>query len=151
MGTALERSESQQDLALKASSYSMPAWTVDGMDVTAVETAARSAALAIRSGGGPCFLELRTYRFRAHSMYDPERYRNKEEVERWRDRDPLELLAARISAAGGPRDPVGDLEAAVAAEIDDAVAFAEASPPEPEDLLTRYVVTETTTPDGARP
>src|SRR3990170_469878 len=81
MGTALERSESVIDLALKASSYGVPAWPVDGMDVLAVADAARRAALHVRAGGGPAFLELRTYRFRAHSMFDPELYRDKREVE----------------------------------------------------------------------
>ena len=74
--------ESETDLSLKAASYRMPAWEVDGMDVLAVEDAAREAAAeAVRAGGGPHFLELRTYRFRAHSMYDPDRYRDKAEIE----------------------------------------------------------------------
>jgi pyruvate dehydrogenase E1 component alpha subunit len=142
MGTALERSESQLDMSLKAASYEMPAWAVDGMDVAAVEHAARAAVTTVRGGGGPVFLELRTYRFRAHSMYDPDRYRTKEEIEHWRERDPLDLLAARIVAAGGPADPIGDLEAEVAAEIDDAVAFAEAGSLEPPEQLTWFVTSE---------
>ena len=81
MGTALDRSESETNLAYKAASYEMPAWSVDGMDVLAVEAAARRAVTEIRGGGGPVFLELRTYRFRAHSMYDPDRYRSKDEIE----------------------------------------------------------------------
>jgi len=88
MGTAIARAQAETDLALRAASYGMSAWAVDGMDVLAVEEAARHAVDRIRGGGGPCFLELRTYRFRAHSMYDPERYREKAEVERWRQRDP---------------------------------------------------------------
>ena len=92
MGTALARSESETDLALKASSYEMPAWPVDGMDVLAVRDAARRAVDAVRGGGGPHFLELRTYRFRAHSMYDPERYRDKAEVASWKERDPIPAL-----------------------------------------------------------
>ena len=70
MGTALNRAQSETDLALKAASYGMPAWAVEGMDVLAVEHAARNAAGLVRGGGGPCFLELKTYRFRAHSMFD---------------------------------------------------------------------------------
>ncbi|HVS68613.1 MAG TPA: thiamine pyrophosphate-dependent enzyme, partial [Mycobacteriales bacterium] len=77
MGTSVERAESETDLALKAGSYEMPAWPVDGMDVRAVEHATALAADAVRGGGGPHFLELRTYRFRAHSLYDPDRYRQK--------------------------------------------------------------------------
>ena len=81
MGTALERHEAQTDLAMRAASYGMVAWAVDGMDVEAVEQAARRAADSMRAGAGPHFLELRTYRFRAHSMYDPDRYRDKGEIE----------------------------------------------------------------------
>ncbi len=103
MGTALERSESETDLTLKAASYEMPAWSVDGMDVLAVETASRRAAEAVRAGGGPHFLELRTYRFRAHSMYDPELYRDKAEVEAWKERDPLVLWERRLREPGVPR------------------------------------------------
>jgi len=143
MGTALARSESETDIALKAAAYQLPSWSVDGMDVHAVEDAARRATLQMRGGGGPVFLELRTYRFRAHSMYDPERYRAKEEVEEWRRRDPITLLADQMADAGVLAD--GDLEAIeaeVAAEIDDAVAFAEAGSLEPVEELTRFVYSE---------
>ena len=109
MGTALERAQSQTDLALKAASYGVPSWAVDGMDVVAVERAARAAAEAVRSGGGPYFLELRTYRFRAHSMYDPDRYRDKAEIEAWRARDPIAALRRRIEGEG--LLPPGELDA----------------------------------------
>ena len=99
MGTAIERYESETDLALKAASYEMTAWSVDGMDVLAVEDAARKAAAEVRDGGRPCFLELRTYRFRAHSMYDPDLYRTKEEIERWKQHDPIPALIERLRAA----------------------------------------------------
>src|SRR3989304_6093845 len=89
MGTALERSESETDLCLKAAAFEIPAWPVDGMNVLAVEAAAKRATFAVRSGAGPHFLEFRTYRFRAHSMYDPKLYRTKEEVEVWKKRDPI--------------------------------------------------------------
>jgi pyruvate dehydrogenase E1 component alpha subunit len=143
MGTALARSESQLDLSLKAASYGMPAWPVDGMDVLAVEEAAQRAALAVRAGGGPAFLELRTYRFRAHSMFDPELYRDKAEVERWKQRDPIEILAARL-AAERALDEAGraGLEQRCAEEIAEAVAFAEAGTLEPIAELTRFVTSE---------
>ncbi len=143
MGTALARSESETNLAVKAASYEMPAWTVDGMDVVAVEAAATNAVDAIRNGGGPHFLELRTYRFRAHSMYDPERYRDKAEVERWKERDPITMLEARglVDAS-----TIAELEAAVSAEIDAAVAFAEAGSLERIEDLTRFVVSEVGAP-----
>ena len=86
MGTALDRAQAQTDVSVRAAGYGMPSWPVDGMDVLAVEQAARHAAEAVRAGGGPHFLELRTYLFRAHSMYDPDRYRNKAKVEKWKRR-----------------------------------------------------------------
>ena len=144
MGTALDRSESQTDLALKAAGYGMPAWQVDGMDVMAVRDAAERAVLHVRGGGGPVFLELRTYRFRAHSMYDPELYRDKAEVEEWRTHhDPLELFRAALTAAGVIDDAAwADLDADVQREVDDAVAFAEAGTWEPVEDLTRHVYVE---------
>lgn len=143
MGTALSRSESETDLALKAASFEMPAWSVDGMDVRAVEQAARRAVDSIRAGGGPHFLELRTYRFRAHSMYDPELYRDKEEVERWKQRDPIALYVDVLREAGSlDDDTLEALEVAVNDEVDAAVAFAEAGTEEPTEDLTRFVTTE---------
>ena len=143
MGTALDRSESETNLAYKAASYEMPAWTVDGMDVLAVEDAARRAVTEIRAGGGPVFLELRTFRFRAHSMYDPERYRSKEEVEEWRRRDPITVLTEHLVTAGADVGAaIERFEQAVAAELDGAVAFAEAGTPEPVEDLTRFVYSE---------
>ncbi|MGB8652013.1 MAG: pyruvate dehydrogenase (acetyl-transferring) E1 component subunit alpha [Mycobacteriales bacterium] len=147
MGTALARSESETDLALKASSYEMPAWPVDGMDVLAVAETARRAVDAIRGGGGPHFLELRTYRFRAHSMYDPERYRDKSEVRAWMERDPLTAFSERLRTDGVLDDGgLAAMEKDVAAEVDAAVAFAEAGHDEPVDELTRFVYSE----DGRR-
>ncbi len=140
MGTALARSQSQTDLALKAASYDVTSWAVDGMDVLASRAASRRAVDIARVGGGPCFVEYRTYRFRAHSMYDPELYRSKEEVEQWKTRDPIDALARQLTDAG--LLPVGDrdrMETEIAAEIDDAVAYAEAGTLEPVEDLTRYV------------
>lgn len=147
MGTALERSESQTDLALKAAAYELPAWPVDGMDVEAVEAAARRAAAMVRGGEGPCFLELRTYRFRAHSMYDPDLYRPKEEIAVWRERDPL-LTYPRLLRERGLLDDDAErrLEAEVAREVADAIAFAEAGTPEPTSELERFVYAEEAAP-----
>jgi pyruvate dehydrogenase E1 component alpha subunit len=147
MGTAIERSESELDLTLKAAAYEMPAWPVDGMDVVAVENAARAAAETVRHGGGPHFLELRTYRFRAHSMYDPERYRDKAEVERWKERDPITTFVERMAADGVLNAGVLDeLDAEISRELDDAVAFAERGSLEPVDELTRFVYSEQSKP-----
>ncbi len=145
MGTALDRSESETDMVRKAESYDMPAWSVDGMDVLAVAEAAGQATRQIRAGGGPVFLEMRTYRFRAHSMYDPELYRSKEEVEEWKHRDPIETLTARLRDRGAlDEGAVDEIDAEVAAEIDDAVGFAEAADEEPVDDLLRFVHSEAT-------
>ena len=141
MGTALERSESQTDLPVKAASYAMPSSSVDGMDVEAVEDAVRHAAAATRDGAGPCFLELRTYRFRAHSMYDPDLYRPKAEIEEAKRHDPIEVLAARLDLRQGEREAI---DADVATEVDEAVAFAEAGEREPVADLARFVYAEET-------
>ena len=143
MGTALARSESQTRMTLKAASYEMPAWEVDGMDVLAVEEAANAAAESVRSGGGPHFLEFRTYRFRAHSMFDPELYRSKDEIEKWRERDPIALLDERLAADGVLTDEGRTaMEDEVIQELEAAVAFAEAGTLEPVEELTRFVYSE---------
>jgi len=140
MGTALEREQVQTDLALRAGTYEMPAWPVDGMDVMAVERAARRAAEAVRAGGGPHFLELRTYRFRAHSMYDPELYRDKAEVEQWRHRDPIDRLVGRMRDAGElSDDELAAMEDKLVGEIEASITAARAAPAEPVEDLTRYV------------
>ncbi|MFJ3927068.1 pyruvate dehydrogenase (acetyl-transferring) E1 component subunit alpha [Streptomyces sp. NPDC090022] len=140
MGTSLAREHAQTNLAMRAASYGMPAWTVDGMDVLAVEAAARRAADSVRAGGGPHFLEARTYRFRAHSMYDPDRYRSKEEIAQWKTRDPLAGLEERMRAEGTLDDVVRkQLEEDVTAAIDASVRAAEAAPYEPVTDLLRFV------------
>jgi pyruvate dehydrogenase E1 component alpha subunit len=140
MGTALARAQAEPDLALRAATYGMPAWPVDGMDVLAVEEAASRAAEAVRSGAGPHFLELRTYRFRAHSMYDPDRYRQKAEIEEWKQHDPIDALVGRMREAGELTDE--DL-AATGTELDglisSATEAAAADPLEAVEDLTRFV------------
>lgn len=145
MGTALARSESETDLCLKAASYEVAAWPVDGMDVIACENAARRAAEAVRCGAGPHFLEFRTYRFRAHSMFDPQLYRDKSEVEQWKKRDPILLFQDRLRSGEMLNDSdLKRIEDEVAAEIEKSVAFAEAAPWEPVEDLTRFVYSEGT-------
>jgi pyruvate dehydrogenase E1 component alpha subunit len=144
MGTALARHQAQPDIRRKADAYGMPSDAADGMDVVAVEEAARRAAAHVRRGDGPFLLELRTYRFRAHSTADPELYRGKEEVAEWKRRDPIGLFTARLQATGLLSDAdLAALESAVGAEIDEAVRVAEAGPWEPVEDLTRDVYTET--------
>jgi pyruvate dehydrogenase E1 component alpha subunit len=144
MGTALARHQAQPDIRRKADAYGMPADAADGMDVLAVEEATRRAADRVRRGDGPFLLELRTYRFRAHSTADPELYRKKEEVAEWRQRDPIVLFTARLRAAGALSETdLASLETSVDGEIDEAVRMAEAGPWEPVEDLTRDVYTGT--------
>jgi pyruvate dehydrogenase E1 component alpha subunit len=136
MGTALQIAQAETDITAKARAYGIPSEAVDGMDILAVEAATRTAAELVRGGDGPRLLELRTYRFRGHSMADPELYREKVEVEAWKERDPLatfpELLVDLELASA---EDLQRIEANVTTKIDDAVKFAEESPSEPvEDL-----------------
>jgi pyruvate dehydrogenase E1 component alpha subunit len=137
MGTALERSESETDLCLKAAAYRMDARSADGMDVVAVHDAVMAAAEAVRAGRGPVFLELRTYRFRAHSMFDAELYRDKAEVEAWKTRGPIHTYTARLKAQGLlTEEQFLAIDSGIDDEVRQAVAFAEAGQQEPvEDLL----------------
>jgi pyruvate dehydrogenase E1 component alpha subunit len=137
MGTALDRHQSQTDLCAKAAAYNVPVSSADGMDVLAVNSATVRAVAGIRDGGGPAFLELRTYRFRAHSMFDPDLYRDPAEIAEWKLRDPIPALAGRLRADGVLDDAgYAALDAAAEAEVAEAVAYAEASEWEPAaDLL----------------
>jgi len=142
MGTALARSEAQIALTVKAAGYNMPSAQVNGMHVLAVHDVARQALDQVRAQQSPFFLELHTYRFRAHSMYDAELYRDKAEVERWKQHDPITTFAERLKAAQMMSDD--DLKAidrAAQDEVEAAVAFAEAGTWEPVEQLLRDVTT----------
>lgn len=140
MGTALAISESETDIHAKAQSYRISSEAVDGMDVVAVEAAARRAVAAIHAGAGPFFLECRTYRFRAHSMFDAQLYRDKAEVQAWQERGPLITFTRRCKAAGLiTEEDFLRLQSEADAEVDAAVAFAERSEWEPIEDLARHV------------
>ncbi|MCC6780716.1 MAG: pyruvate dehydrogenase (acetyl-transferring) E1 component subunit alpha [Hyphomicrobiales bacterium] len=139
MGTALAISESETDIQRKAACYQIASEAVDGMDIVAVEAAARRAVQAIRAGAKPYFLECRTYRLRAHSMFDAQLYRDKTEVEDWRKKEPILRFQTWLEANHMIHpDDLAHLEAEVAAEIADAVAFAEQGAWEPLEQLTRF-------------
>ena len=143
MGTALDREHAQTDLAARAAAYGMVSWAVDGMDVLAVREATQRALAYVRDSGAPCFLELRTYRFRAHSMYDPDLYRDKAEVEAWRESDPVPALTGRLVAEGAlTPEQVHEWEREVDAEVAAAIEAADAAPVEPVEHLTRFLTTE---------
>lgn len=142
MGTALARHQSQTNISLKALAYAVPSAAVDGMDVLAVRSAVQRAVAAVRNGGGPFLLEARTYRFRAHSMYDAELYRSKEEVQQWKQHDPIDTLTARLRREGLLTDQdLAAIEEEVEAEIKGSVDFAEAGPWEPIEDLAKDVYT----------
>ncbi|MCW5633573.1 MAG: pyruvate dehydrogenase (acetyl-transferring) E1 component subunit alpha [Rubrivivax sp.] len=140
MGTALSRSEAQIDLTKKLAGYGMAGVQVNGMNVLAVHDAARQALARVRETRAPFFLELHTYRFRAHSMFDPELYRHKAEVERWKAHGPIHTFTDKLKASGLMTEAdFQRLDAAATAEVDEAVAFAEAGTWEAVSDLARGV------------
>ena len=144
MGTALARSESQVDLCVKAAAFGMPTAKVDGMDVVAVHRAARAAVDYVRNRGGPFFVEFQTYRYRAHSMFDPDLYRDRNEVEAWKKRGPIHALTNAMKAKGTlTEDDFLALDVTAAAEVERAVAFAEAGTWEPLEHLARDLIADT--------
>ncbi len=143
MGMALERAEAETDLVRKAASYRIAGEAVDGMDVVAVEHAARNAVESIRSKGEPYFLECRTYRFRAHSMFDAQLYRSKDDIEAWRKKGPIERLRTWLEDNRMIKpEELAQMEADVDAEIAAATAFAEAGTLEPIAEIERFVTME---------
>ena len=146
MGTALALSESETDIQRKAASYRMSAEAVDGMDVIAVEAAARRAIQAVRQNGKPYFLECRTYRLRAHSMFDAQLYRNKSEVEAWRPKDPIVRFQGWLEANHLVHpDDLARMEAEIASEVAGAVAFADGGTWESVEQLTRFTYAQNAT------
>jgi pyruvate dehydrogenase E1 component alpha subunit len=148
MGTAVERASAVIEMRQKAEGYCIPNSRVEGMDVLVVRKAALEAIEHVRRGEGPYFLEVITYRYRGHSMGDPERYRPSEEVKRWQENDPIGiyrryLVDQKIAAD----DELDSLDQRVIQEVQEAVQFAEASPePAPETLFENIYVE----PDGEK-
>ena len=136
MGTAVERASAVSEIRQKAEGYGMANSRVDGMDVMKVYEEAQKAMNYVRTEGKPYLLEITTYRFRGHSMGDPERYRSQEEVKKWQEDDPIgiyrkQLISKKIATAKA----LDAIEAEVEAEVEKSVEFAEASPePTPEAL-----------------
>jgi TPP-dependent pyruvate/acetoin dehydrogenase alpha subunit len=147
MGTALKYHSSNTNIAEKAACYKMPAVQIDGNDVLEVERETKKAVEYIRAGKGPYFIEAITYRFRPHSMFDPELYRDKAEVQEAKKRDPITLFVDFLKKENLLTD--ADLEAIekdVAGIVQHSVDFAESSPWEAVEDLTRFVYTERTSP-----
>jgi len=141
MGTAISRYESQTDLCAKAASYGIQTLRVDGQDAVAVREATLAGARHVRESAGPCFIEYRTYRFRAHSMFDPELYRDKHEIEAWKTRGPLHTFSARLKAEGKlTEEEFLAMDREAGEEVDRAVDFAQSATWEPVETLLHHVV-----------
>jgi pyruvate dehydrogenase E1 component alpha subunit len=144
MGTAVARASAVSDIYRKAAAFDMPAVQIDGNDVLAVWKAVREMAGRARNGGGPQLIEAKTYRFRGHSMGDPQRYRSKEEVESAKAQDPIARWRSHLLSRGLAEE--ADLEAMTAAiesEVEEAVRFADSSPaPDPRELCNYVLVEE---------
>jgi pyruvate dehydrogenase E1 component alpha subunit len=139
MGTSVERSSAETDFSKRGASFNIPGEQVDGMDVEAVYAAGRKAAQYCREGNGPIILEMKTYRYRGHSMSDPAKYRTREEVQEVREkRDPIEHYGAKLTERGIIKDD--DLKAMdkdIRSIVNTAAEFASESPePAPEELYT---------------
>ena len=144
MGTAVDRASAVNEIRQKAEGYNIPNERIEGMNVLEVKKAAEKALKHIREGNGPYFLEIITYRFRGHSMGDPERYRESEEVDRWQKEDPIGILHRwLVENEKATDEELGQIVAEVEQEVEEAVEFAENSPePAPEELFTDIYVEE---------
>lgn len=143
MGSALARTESQTDIHAKAAAYGVECAVVDGMDVIAMEAATRRAVAKIRETGRPYLLEARTYRFRPHSMFDAQLYRDKAEIAEWRKKGPILRFQGWLLENGLIHEAdIAAITAEINTEIAEAVAFAEAGAWEPVKTLTKHVMAE---------
>ncbi len=142
MGTSVQRTTNMQDIYKIGLAFDMPCAPVDGMDPIAVHTAMDEALQRARRGEGPTFLEIRTYRYRGHSMSDPAKYRTKEELEEYKAKDPIEQVREIIlKEKYADQAWIEEVEAKVKATVDEAVKFAEESPwPQPEELFSDIYV-----------
>jgi pyruvate dehydrogenase E1 component alpha subunit len=137
MGTSVERTSNVRELYTLGEAYDIPSEPVDGMDVEVVHEAVSRAAERARKGDGPTFLEFKTYRFRGHSMSDPQKYRTKEEVAEWKLRDPIELIKDRILTNEiATQEELDAIDARIKQQVEESVKFAEESPwPKPEEAF----------------
>ena len=142
MGTSVNRSSAEDQLFRRGESFRIPGLQIDGMDVLAVRGAAEVAVEWVRSGKGPILLELKTYRYRGHSMSDPAKYRSREEVQAVREKsDPIEQLKRDLVAAGVSEDEIKKIDNEIKAQVVEAADFAEQMPePEPRELYTDVLV-----------
>ncbi len=143
MGTSVARSSSETHLCRRGASFNIPGHEVDGMDVLAVRDAGREAAAYAREGNGPIILEMKTYRYRGHSMSDPAKYRTREEVQEFREHhDPIEMVRKRLLKEGWADEAqLKEIEKDIRGQVVDSADFAQTSPePDPEELYTDVLV-----------
>jgi pyruvate dehydrogenase E1 component alpha subunit len=143
MGTSVERASASRDLSRNGAPWGIPGEQVDGMDVTAVKEAGERAVAHCRAGNGPYLLEMKTYRYRGHSMSDPAKYRTREEVQRMREQsDPIETVRKLLLEQGATEADLKAVDDEVKGIVQDAADFAQASPEPPESELWTDVLTE---------
>ena len=142
MGTSVNRSSAEDQLYRRGESFRIPGIQVDGMDVLACRGAAEEALAWVRAGKGPLILEMKTYRYRGHSMSDPAKYRSREEVQAVRDKsDPIEHAKKELGALGVAEDELKKIEQDIRKQVNEAADFAENAPePEPGELYTEVLV-----------
>ncbi len=142
MGTSVERASAVSDIRQKANGYNIPNDCVDGMNIMDVRAAAEKYIELVRGGNGPFFLEAMTYRFRGHSMGDPERYRKPEEIKKWQEEDPIGMYHRYLTETNiATMDDLEAVEKQAETDVQDAIAFAESSPePGPETLFENIYV-----------
>jgi pyruvate dehydrogenase E1 component alpha subunit len=144
MGTSVNRASAEDQLYKRGDSFRIPGIQVDGMDVLAVRGAANTAIEWVRAGKGPVLLELKTYRYRGHSMSDPAKYRSREEVQAVRDKsDPIEMVKRELAAAGVGEDELKKIDGEIKKLVTEAADFAEQSPEPGADELYTDVLVET--------
>ena len=140
MGTPLERTSPIKDLSIKAKGYGMVGDRFDGHDVEVVQECIAAAVDRARSGGGPTFIEILTYRFRGHSMSDPAKYRTQTELDQRKQQDPIAVVRERLLGLGADENTLDDIDLEVDEEIDAAVRFAEESAPALEEVMMSTVL-----------
>jgi pyruvate dehydrogenase E1 component alpha subunit len=140
MGTPLERTSPIEDLSIKAKGYGMVGDRFEGHDVDVVQKRMAEAVQRARTGGGPTFIEIQTYRFRGHSMSDPAKYRSRTELEQRKQQDPIAVVKERLIGLGVEENTLDDIDLEVDAEIDEAVRFANEGEPAKEDLMLSTVL-----------
>jgi pyruvate dehydrogenase E1 component alpha subunit len=142
MGTSVNRSSAEDQLYKRGESFRIPGLQIDGMDVLAVRGAAETALAWVRAGKGPILLELKTYRYRGHSMSDPAKYRSREEVQAVRDKsDPIEAVKRELAKAGAKEEDLKAIDTEIKKIVVEAADFAEQAPePDPAELYTDVLV-----------